>query len=227
MLALRKNGFRTALVTMGLLAVVSTSPANASLVLTGSPVAGSIPGGGSNELLSDPVLFPPGSGSTGGFFGADIVQSGNAKLKFDFLGFEAGFANAFVSLNFGPQVFSTETFAPSNNTHATSLNSPLQSFTINGVNGLLSFFFGTPAGVVINGSNPGFDSVNFFTSQRLDGTLVLWLDDSGAGPDTDYDDMVVRISEISEVPLPPALLLFGSGLLGMNWLRRRRQNLFG
>jgi hypothetical protein len=38
---------------------------------------------------------------------------------------------------------------------------------------------------------------------------------------------VVRISEISEVPLPPALLLFGSGLLGMNWLRRRRQNLFG
>jgi len=52
----------------------------------------------------------------------------------------------------------------------------------------------------------------------LDGSLVLWLDDSGAGPDTDYDDMVVRISEISEV-LPPALLLFGSGLLGMNWLR--------
>ena len=33
--------------------------------------------------------------------------------------------------------------------------------------------------------------------------------------------------DISAVPLPPALLLFGSGLLGMNWLRRRRtgQNL--
>jgi hypothetical protein len=28
--------------------------------------------------------------------------------------------------------------------------------------------------------------------------------------------------DISTVPLPPALLLFGSGLLGMNWLRRRR-----
>ena len=65
MLARRKNGFRTALVTMGLLAVVSTSPANASLVLTGSPVAGSIPGGGSfNELLSDPRIF--GGGTTTG-----------------------------------------------------------------------------------------------------------------------------------------------------------------
>jgi len=28
--------------------------------------------------------------------------------------------------------------------------------------------------------------------------------------------------DISAVPVPPALLLFGSGLLGMNWLRRRR-----
>jgi hypothetical protein len=28
--------------------------------------------------------------------------------------------------------------------------------------------------------------------------------------------------DISTVPLPPAMLLFGSALLGMNWLRRRR-----
>jgi len=33
--------------------------------------------------------------------------------------------------------------------------------------------------------------------------------------------------DISAVPLPPALLLFGSGLLGMNWLRRRRESKTG
>ena len=30
--------------------------------------------------------------------------------------------------------------------------------------------------------------------------------------------------DISTVPLPPALLLFGSALVGMNWLRRRRDS---
>jgi hypothetical protein len=133
------------------------------------------------------------------------------------------------------KTFCTETFNPNDNTHAASLSSPLSSFTINGVGGavavLLNFIFHTNsnAGSVANGANVdnhlgNQNTPNFFVSTLLDSSIVLWLDDAGAGPDRDYDDMVVRVSE---VPLPPALLLFGSALLGMNWLRRRRENVFG
>ena len=108
--------------------------------------------------------------------------------------------------------------------HASSLNTPLASFIVNGVAGLVDFIFHTPVGDLANGFNNDLIGPNFFTSQLGDGSIVLWLDDSGGNVDADYDDMVIRISE---VPLPPALLLFGSALVGMNWLRRRRQNLFG
>jgi hypothetical protein len=30
--------------------------------------------------------------------------------------------------------------------------------------------------------------------------------------------------DITETPLPPAVLLFGTALLGLNWLSRRRKN---
>jgi hypothetical protein len=229
MSTLRGNGFRFALTAVGLIAAIGVSPASASLVLTGG-TAGNIPAGsGFNELLSSPLFG--NANSTAGQYGAQVSQIGNAALQYDFLGFEAGFANTFTSLNVGGQTFNTETFNPNNNTHATSLSSPLASFIAPGVNALLNFIFtvNSGAGNVTNGSN-GDNSAgnlgvaNFFVSTLRDGSLVLWLDDSGAGPDRDYDDFAVRIRE---VPLPPALLLFGSALLGMNWLRRRRQNLFG
>jgi hypothetical protein len=216
------------------LAAIGAGPASASLVLSGG-TAGVIPaGGGFNELLSSPLFG--NSGSTTGTYGANVSQIGNASLKYDFLGFEAGFANTYKSLNAGGQTFDTETFNPSNNTHATSLTSPLGSFTTAGVGGavavLLNFIFTTNSGSgsVANGANVdnqlGTSNLpNFFVSILKDKSLVLWLDDAGAGPDRDYDDLVVRISE---VPLPQSFPLFagGLGLLGLLWLRQRKQNLF-
>lgn len=233
MSALKRSGVRAtraALTAVGLIAAIGVSPASASLVLSGG-TAGSIPVGiNSNDLLSSSLFS--NSNSTTGIYGANVSQTGTATLKFDFLGFEAGFANTFQSPN-GGQTFNTETFNPNNNIHAASLNSPLGSFLTGGVGGLLNFIFrvNSGSGSVANGSNVdnhlGNSGVaNFFVSTLKDNSLVLWLDDSGAGPDRDYDDMVIRISE---VPLPQSFPLFAGGLalLGLFWLRQRRQNLFG
>ena len=51
-------------------------------------------------------------------------------------------------------------------------------------------------------------------------TAIALFDDGGAGPDRDYDDIVMKIS-VAPVPLPPAILLFGTALAGLGWLRRR------
>ena len=226
MSVLRRISRHTSLALAVIVTTLGVGPASASLVVSGGQT-GDIPTpllSGSNDLLSS-TLFG-NIGHVGGTYGATISQIGNAPLKYDFLGFEAGFANTFkVGAN---TIFNTETYSPDNNKHATSLNSPLASFITSGAGSLLfSFTVNSGAGSVANGTNPdgklGIGLPNFFVSTWKN-SLIVWLDDSGAGPDRDYDDFVVRISE---VPLPPALLLFGSALVGMNWLRRRRQNLFG
>jgi hypothetical protein len=51
-------------------------------------------------------------------------------------------------------------------------------------------------------------------------TVYAFFDDGGAGPDHDYDDLAMRISV---VPVPPALLLFSSGLAGLGQAEGGRQ----
>jgi hypothetical protein len=51
--------------------------------------------------------------------------------------------------------------------------------------------------------------------------FVAAFDDSGAGPDDNHDDFLV-LGRVSQVPLPPAVFLFLTGLAGVSWLGRRR-----
>ena len=217
----------------GFAAVVMTalgiSAANAALTLdTTNATNGSIPGGATNDLLSS-ALFG-NVGTTTGTYGAQVFHDGTTQLRFDFLGFEAGFVNTF---NTGGQSFDTESVdVGSNNVEiAASLAAPLDFFTTSGINGLIDFSFLVNSGAasVANGANPndfgGGAGVNFFVSHFSATSLILWLDDAGAGPDDNHDDMVIRISEVpnSEVPEPTTLGLLGIGLLGLGLAGRRRR----
>jgi hypothetical protein len=44
---------------------------------------------------------------------------------------------------------------------------------------------------------------------------------SGPSSDSDYNDLVVRVTGVRPVPEPTTLLLFGAGLLGVGLMRRR------
>ena len=200
-----------------LLTLMRMSAASAALVLTGG-TAGSIPQGAPNDVLGP--LFS--LSSIDGVYGATVSQTEPGSLVIDLLGFEAGFHNIFA---LGGS-FDTEDFS-SNTVVATSLSSPLDSFGTSGVGGVLAFMFATDAGTVTNANNQD-NSVgtlglpNFFVSQLSPNQIVLWLDDSGASIDRDYDDMVIRITE-TPLPLSFPLYVTGLGIMGLlAWRKKRR-----
>lgn len=204
-----------------LLTLMRMSAASAALVLTGG-TAGSIPQGAPNDVLGP--LFS--LSSIDGVYGATVSQTGTGSLVIDFLGFEAGFHNTYTFAPGGS--FDTEDFS-SNNVVATSLSSLLDSFGTSGVDGVLAFVFTTNAGAgsVSNATNLDksegeLGPPNFFVSQLSPKQIVLWLDDSGAGPDRDYDDMVIRITE-TPLPLSFPLYVTGLGIMGLlGWRKKRR-----
>jgi hypothetical protein len=224
------SGLQTGLVRLlaavGLVTAMGMSPASAALVI-GPGTAGS-----TGTATANDVIFPGfGVDTISGTLGASISETNGGALKYDFIGFEAGFANQFVTPG---GTFSNATFGCCIKT--SSWLSPLASFGTSGTTGLLNFQFlanGGPANVT-NADNGiffhGVDLPNFFASVNpaapKDGSIVLWLDDGGGlpTPDADFDDMVIRVSEVSTVPLPASFPLFatGLGLLGLLWVNKRK-----
>lgn len=212
-----------ALAALGLVAALGLSSPASALVISGGTFSSSgIPvGAAANDLA---FLFGLSSaGPIPGYFGANVTQTGSALFQYDFYGYEAGDANQF--LVDGTLKFANVGTSPS---IAANFATPLASFTSTSLG--FSFWDTSYPGVtgeVFNGSN-GTIQPDFFISQDGAG-LILWFDDKGGGPDSDFDDMVVRISvlgdgELPPVPLPSSFPLFGGGLglLGLLWLRRRK-----
>ncbi len=52
------------------------------------------------------------------------------------------------------------------------------------------------------------------------GTLILGLNDKGSG-DCDYDDFILAVSKTAPTPVPAAVWLLGSGLLGVMGFKKR------
>jgi hypothetical protein len=60
------------------------------------------------------------------------------------------------------------------------------------------------------------------TDGQYAGDYVLAWEDMKFLGDRDYNDLVVRVSGVAVVPVPAAVFLFGSGLIGLAAIARRR-----
>ena len=198
-------------------------------------------GGGSNHTLSgfdlsgttglnngDTVKLFDGNGEwpwnpqvpeTNGGNGLQLTGA-PATLRFTYLGSEAGDLNrAFYSgTDPATQIFDT----------SSGVNSYFD--VVVGADGPVPFYFENEGGKTCFlwcWENPdeqannegGIDrhvSMAFF--QENPGSVIALFGD-GTG-DLDMDDMALRVSV---VPLPPAVLMFGAALLGLGWVKRRKQ----
>jgi len=177
-----------------------------TLSLSGAGVAGAIPLVGF-DLGAETGLNPGDaitifdSGNVGG-----ISLDSAANVVFTFLGSEAANSNAFdADGNAG--VFTAGTAV------GTSASFDLGA-------GLLNFVFTTLAGSATNGG-PFGAGLSIAFADLGDGSFIALFGD-GAG-DSDRDDFAVKIA-VSAVPLPAAVWLFLSAILGLVSFTRIRRD---
>jgi len=159
---------------------------------------------------------------------AAISVTGPAILAFYFLGSESGYTN---TLRVGGSLSHAE---PANGLQTYPSAWPgtkLFSYTMNAGGSVPMRFTSSGFGTtLLPGGGDAAKSIAFAYLSCLTGpgcwtttptnTVLFALDDSGAGPDDNHDDYVGYFVA-TPVPLPPAVWLLGSALLGLLGIGRR------
>jgi hypothetical protein len=136
----------------------------------------------------------------------EIIINGPFKIVYTFLGKEAGYLNKFIA---GGLTLST-----------TDVIGTTITQMIAGGTGSVPFKFIDGVGESItNGGGRSNSHISFAYYLINDTSGYILLNDSARG-DADFDDMIIGY-QVSAVPLPPALLLFLSGMAGFGLLRKR------
>lgn len=225
-----------ALALMASLAVGTREAGAGVLFLDSIGTGGAVTQTARNDLLQD--IYGTGVTSRQGYYGSTIKLAEKTVVTFTFLGFEAGYDNEFLLDVSGTGrfalIFSNKAggAADINGEARTAVG---DTYTVeldpaDFIAGVIPFLFKAEVngkeGSVANGTaNNG--PVNFFTSYDQDAlaaagsSLVLLFDDGGAGLDSDYDDMGIRIAAL--VPEPGTAALLGGGLAALGWAGRRRK----
>lgn len=188
-----------------------------------------------------------------------FTQGGSFEVRFTYWYSSADFSNSFLyngetminnkdgTLTNSQGTALTSVFDPDDDIGLSSLNPDVsqsqtawKSVSSAGPNGLLGIDFAIDTlGITGDPNKRSYfaafcEPSNPFacgSGAKTGSSLFLFLDDGGAGPDGDFNDLVVQIelrqasAPTTVVPIPAALPLFGSALAFLGWLglQRRRQ----
>jgi hypothetical protein len=143
-----------------------------------------------------------------------LVLDGTARVTFTYMLKEAAYTNILAETTAGwNPLFNTASTAIGTESGSVGMGPGLLAFTLKTLSQALSF--------ANDGQAQGKVSLAFSRIFNNGRSVIVGYDDSGAGPDRDYDDLVARI-DVAPVPLPAAAWLLVAGLGGLGAAARRR-----
>lgn len=202
---------RLTAVCAGAITLAASLSANAAFVISAGGTTEALPISG-NDFNGD----LSGEGIHNMTTGAQLSVDMDGFVTFYYLAAESGYTNSF---NSGPNTI-TE--------HNEGFKwDGWSSFTISvAANEILDFSFTSATAHALtpvdNASGTSLEGLGIMTDDNMSDLVLAYNDNALGTGDGDYDDMLVR-AEFSAVPIPAAVWLFGSGLLGLIGIGRRRK----